>query len=60
MGTFGTLVGWTETVINWIKKGVRRGQVSNIDVAVSDHDDKRVNDIVRGIEKNREKRTNAS
>lgn len=58
--TFGILVKWADTAIEWVKKGIRRGQVQNIDSAIDGHNDKRVNDIVRGIEKNREKRTNAS
>lgn len=60
LGTFGIWTSWANTGINWIKKGIRRGKVSSIDSSVNGHDVKRVNDIVSGIEKNRDKRTNAS
>jgi len=58
--TLGIAISWIDTGIGWIKKGLRRGKISSIDSAVNGHDAKRVNDIVSGIEKNRDKRTGSS
>jgi hypothetical protein len=59
-GTVSTVISWIDTGIDWIKKGIRRGKVNKIDSAVNSHNESAVNDIVQGIEKNRDKRTNAS
>lgn len=56
----GIVIGWADTAIGWIKKGLRFGKVKSIDSSVSSHNERRVNDIVQGVEKNRDKRTNAS
>ena len=57
--TIGIAVDWINTGIGWIKKGLRRAKVNKIDSAVNSHNESAVNDIVQGIEKNRDKRTNA-
>ena len=54
------VISWIDIGVGWIKKGLRRGKVNKIDSAVSSHNESAVNDIVQGIEKNRDKRTNAS
>ena len=67
MGILGdglSITAWVtkriDQVSDWIKGRVRSGQVKNIDDAVTNHDDGRVNDIVQNISKKREDRTNAS
>lgn len=59
-GTVGIVIGWVDTAIGWIKKGVRNAEVNNIDNAVATHNDERVSRIVRNIKAKRKKRANSA